>query len=86
MGKAIRVEDQELLRAFQEGVDYLIAGKRRFLLVEIDEEGGTGGSYDVTDPAEADIVREALQDTSRSLTGEKAREYLKASLKDHGVG
>ncbi|MCL5045414.1 MAG: hypothetical protein M1598_01145 [Actinobacteria bacterium] len=83
MNKAIQIDDVELLRAIQEGADYLIAGKRRFLLVEVPDPNGQ--AYDVGDPAETQVVKEALHDNSLRLEGEAARKYLKARLKDYGV-
>lgn len=64
--------------------EYLIIGRRRFLLVEVDE--ASDERYFVTDPEEAALVREALRDTSARLSPEGAREYLKARLREHGIG
>ncbi len=83
MSKAVHVRDVELIRALEEGADYLIAGQRRFLVVEVDE--ASEEPYHVTDPEEAALIREALQDTSPRLSGEAAREYLKARLREHGI-
>lgn len=40
----------------------------------------------MTDPEEVALIREALQDTSPRLSGDEARAYLKARLKEHGIG
>ncbi len=84
MEKAIQVQDPELLSALQEGADYLIVGKRRFLLVEV-EEGEAGTFYDVQDPEEIEVARRALRDDSRRLAGEEAGAYLVNRLKEHGI-
>lgn len=84
MSKAIRIRDGELAQALEAGADYLIVGKRRFLLVEVDDVGDD--MYEVTDPVEIELVLEAMQDTSPVLSGEEARAYLKARLKEHGIG
>lgn len=84
MSKAIRIRDGELARALESGAEYLIVGQRRFLLVEVDDTGHE--VYDVTDPEEIELVLEAMQDTGPVLSGEEARAYLKARLKEHGIG
>jgi hypothetical protein len=83
MNKPIQIRDEEVIRAVEEGADCLIIGGKRFLLVEVDE--ATDEPYHVTDPEEVALVREALQDTSPRLSGEDAREYLKARLREHGI-
>ncbi|HYG60917.1 MAG TPA: hypothetical protein VD902_22800 [Symbiobacteriaceae bacterium] len=83
MSKPIHIRDTDVIRAVEEGADLLVIGRRRFLLVEVDE--ATDEPYRVTDPEEAALVREALQDTSPRLSGEAAREYLKARLREHGI-
>jgi len=83
VSKPIHIRDTDVIRAVEEGADLLVIGRRRFLLVEVDE--ATDEPYRVTDPEEAALVREALQDTSPRLSGEAAREYLKARLREHGI-
>lgn len=84
MAKSIHVRDAELLRALEEGADYLVAGQRRFLLVEVQESTGAE-FHDVTVPEEVRILDEALQDTSQPLEGEEARKYLQERLNHYGV-
>lgn len=84
MSKPIHIRDTEVIRAVEEGADLLVIGRRRFLLVEVDKAADQ--PHLVTDPEEAALVREALQDTSPRLSGEAAREYLKACLREHGIG
>lgn len=83
MSKSIQVRDPEVIRAVKDGAEYLIIDHRRFLLVEVDT--ATDKPYHVSDPEEAAVVREALQDTSPRLSGKAAREYLKARTREHGV-
>ncbi|HWI63867.1 MAG TPA: hypothetical protein VNT75_18690 [Symbiobacteriaceae bacterium] len=71
MSKPIHIRDADVIRAIEEGADYLVIGKRRFLLVEVDE--ATEEAYHVTDSEEVALVREALQDTSPRLSGKAAR-------------
>lgn len=84
MTKAVRVQDGDLCRALEAGAEYLIVGNRRFLLVEVADQGECE-FYDVTAPEEVQILDEALQDTSRRLRGAEARQYLMARLKEYGV-
>lgn len=84
MARAVRIQDEELRRALEAGTDYLIVGNRRFLLVEVVDQGECQ-FYDVTDPEEIQVLDEALQDTSPTLRGAMARERLRARLKEHGV-
>lgn len=42
--------------------------------------------YDITDPAEIALIDKALQDPRPSLSGDEARAYVRARLKEHGVG
>lgn len=84
MSKPIQIRDRDVILAVEEGVDSLLIGERRFLLVEVTE--ATDQPYRVTDSEEAALVREALQDTSPRLSGEDARKYLKARLREHGIG
>ena len=83
MSKPIHIRDAEVIRAIEEGADYLVIGQRRFLLVEVEE--ATEEAYHVTDPDELALIREALRDTSPRLSGEAAREYLRARLREHGI-
>lgn len=84
MTKAVRIHDAEVIRALEEGAEILIAGGRRFLLVQVRDEGGK--SYDMADPAEIVLIEKALQDPRPSLSGEDARAYVRAGLKKHGIG
>lgn len=83
MSKPIHIRDTEVIRAIEDGADCLVIGQRRFLLVEVDE--ATEETYRITDPEEAELVRQALKDTSPRLSGEAARDYLKARLREHGI-
>ncbi|HWI51125.1 MAG TPA: hypothetical protein VNT01_03160 [Symbiobacteriaceae bacterium] len=56
MAKAIRIQGEELLRVLEAGADYLIVGNRRFLLVEVADQGD-GEFYDVTAPEESRMRR-----------------------------
>lgn len=81
MSKVIHIRDVDLIRALEDGAE-IVAGQRRFLLVELHHED----PEDVTDPEEVALIEEALRDTSPRLSGEAAREYLKARLGEHGLG
>jgi hypothetical protein len=83
VSKPIHIRDADVIRAIEQGADFVVIGQRRFLLVEVDE--ATQDAYQVTDPEDVALVREALQDTSPRLSGEAARDYLKARLREHGV-
>lgn len=75
MSKSIRVRDAELIRAVEDGAEYLEIGHRRFLLVRVDE--ASEEPYHVTDPEEVALVREALQDNSPRLSGMSRTEVPK---------
>lgn len=83
MSKPIRISDTEVIRAIEEGADCLVIGQRRFLLVEVEE--ATEEPHVITAPEEAELVREAVKDTSPRLSGEAARDFLKARLREHGI-
>lgn len=83
--KSYRVQDEEVSRAITGGANYLLVGKRRFKIVEVAEVPAEPESYEVTDPEELRVLEEALNDKSRLLRGEEAREYLKARLREHGI-
>jgi len=82
--KAVRIHDAEVIRALEEGAEILIAGGRRFVLVPVQDDGTE--PYDITDPAEVTLIDEALQDPRPSLSGDEARAYVRARLKEHGIG
>lgn|GEM_PF-904312 len=84
MTKAVRIYDAEVIRALEEGAEILIAGGRRFLLVQVQDDASE--PYDITDPAEIALIDKALQDPRPSLSGEEARAYVRARLKQHGIG
>lgn len=84
MAKAVRILDTEVIRALEEGAEILIAGGRRFLLVQIPNDGSE--PYDITDAAEVAAIDKALQDSRPSVAGEEARAYLRSRLKELGIG
>lgn len=83
MTNAVRVQDGALIRAVEEGVEYLIIGQRRFRLVEVDSPAEEE-PYDVTDPKEIALIRKALDNTRPLLSGDEARAYVQAGIKKHG--
>ncbi|HEY3365713.1 MAG TPA: hypothetical protein VGK74_11710 [Symbiobacteriaceae bacterium] len=83
MSKSVRVRDTELIRAVEEGAEYLVIGQRRFLFVAVDDSP-SDESHDVTDPQEIALIRKALDNTRPLLSGAEARVYLQARLKQHG--
>jgi hypothetical protein len=84
VSKSVRVQEPEVILAVEQGADRLIIGQRQFLLVEVDKAAEV--SYRPTDSEEVAMVREAIADKSPRLSGEAAREFLKARLRDHGIG
>ena len=87
MGKVVRIEDGQLARALVEGVEYLIAGQRRFRLVEVKgDEPEEGDFCQPTDPLEIQALKEALHDDSELMGAEEGRTYLKEQLRQHGIG
>lgn len=83
MEKAVQVRDVELIRAVEEGAEYLIIGQRRFLLVELDDSSREE-PIDVTDPEEIALIRKALASKRPLLSGEEARAYVRDRLKQYG--
>ncbi|HEY3365715.1 MAG TPA: hypothetical protein VGK74_11720 [Symbiobacteriaceae bacterium] len=75
MSKSVRVLDTELIRAVEEGAEYLVIGQRRFLLVAVDDSPSEE-SHEVTDPHEIALIRKALANTRPLLSGDEARAYV----------
>jgi tRNA(Ile2) C34 agmatinyltransferase TiaS len=88
VGKALRVRGNDrLAQAVAEGVEFLIIGRRRFQLVEVEgEEPVEEVFYEPTDPEEIRVVEEALRDNSRVMEADEGRQYLKERLRQHGIG
>lgn len=84
MSKVIHVRDEQIIRAVEEGAEYLVIGQRRFRLVEAPED--TEEVHDVTDPEEVALIEKALRDTRPPLSGDEARAYVQARLKEYGAG
>lgn len=84
VSKEIYVHDEKLIRAVEEGAEYLVIGQRRFLLVEMDDTADTE-PYRVTDPEEISMLRRALQNSEPLLTGDEALDYVQSQLKKHGA-
>lgn len=83
MGKSVHVRDLDLIRAVEEGAEYLIIGQRRFRLVEADASVREE-PHDVTDPDEIALIRKALDNSRPLLSGDEARAYVQNRLKKHG--
>lgn len=83
MSKSIHVRDAELIRAVEEGAEYLIIGQRRFLLVEVGDNAAEE-PYDVSDPDEIALIRKVLDNARPLLSGDEAQAYVQARLRKHG--
>lgn len=84
MSNVIHVRDETLIRAVEEGAEYLVIGRRRFRLIEV--PNGAEEPHDVTDPEEVALIEKALRDTRPPLSADQARAYVQDRLKKHDAG
>ncbi len=71
----IRIEDDEIKKAIQSGHSYIQVGKRRFLLLEV-EEVTNDDCYEVTDPEEEKQLMAALNKNNPILSEQEIKEIL----------
>ena len=71
----IRIEQDDIKRAIQSGHSYIQIGKRKFLLMEV-EDVESGACYEVTDPEEEKQLKAALNANNPILTNEEINNML----------
>jgi hypothetical protein len=66
----IRIEHEDIKKAIQSGHSYIQVGKRKFLLMEV-EDVNNGECYEVTDPEEQKRLRSALNNEDNPVLSDK---------------
>jgi len=73
--KPIRIEEENLKKAVNNGPTYIQVGDKIFMLIEI-EEVDKNGSYVVTDPVEESKLFEAMNEYNPILSEKEINERL----------
>ncbi len=73
--KPLKIEDQELKKAITSGNYYLEVGKRKFMLLEV-EEINDSNVYHVTDDEEKKQLLKALNEDNPILSNEEVTRLL----------
>lgn len=73
----IRIEHDDIKKAIQAGYSYIQVGKKKFLLMEV-EDVGNDDCYEVTDPEEEKQLRAALNQDNPILSDEEINRMLKS--------
>ncbi|RSK28841.1 hypothetical protein EJF36_19260 [Bacillus sp. HMF5848] len=73
----IRIEHDGIKKAIQSGHSYIQIGKRKFLLMEV-EDASDSDCYEVTDPDEEEQLLAALNDNNPLLTDEEIKAMLES--------
>ncbi|WP_428909799.1 hypothetical protein [Niallia sp. Krafla_26] len=71
----IRIEHEDIKKAIQSGHSYIQVGKRKFLLLEV-EEVSNSDCYEVTDPEEEKQLMAALNENNPILSEEEIKMIL----------
>lgn len=71
----IRIEQDDIKKAIQSGHLYIQVGKRKFLLLEV-EEVNNDDCYEVTDPDEEKRLIAALNENNPILSEEEIKKML----------
>ncbi len=66
----IRIEQDDIKKAIQSGHSYIQVGKRKFLLMEV-ENVDNGDCYEVTDPEEQKRLSAALNSEDNPVLSDK---------------
>ncbi|BCB04071.1 hypothetical protein [Bacillus sp. KH172YL63] len=73
----IRIEQDDVKKAIQSGHSYIQVGKRKYLLMEVEEISNNDG-YQVTDPEEEKQILKALEEDNPILSEEDIRKMLES--------
>lgn len=71
----VRIEDDDIKKAIQSGHSYIQVGKRKFLLLEV-EEVKNDDCYEVTDSDEEKRLMAALNENNPILSEEEIKKML----------
>ncbi|MBN8193415.1 hypothetical protein JI667_14790 [Bacillus sp. NTK074B] len=71
----IRIDQDDVKKAIQSGHSYIQVGKRKYLLMEV-EEVSKDDRYQVTDPDEERQLLKALEEDNPILSKEEIKEML----------
>ncbi|MFT8320167.1 MAG: hypothetical protein ABF649_04610 [Bacillus sp. (in: firmicutes)] len=75
--KPIIVEQDDIKKAIQSGHSYIQFGKRKFLLMEV-EDISNDDCYEVTDPEEEKQLMNALDENNPILTEKEIKKMLES--------
>lgn len=78
----IRIEQDDIKKAIQSGHSYIQVGKRKYLLMEV-EEVHNDDCYQVTDPEEEKQLLEALEGDNPILSEEELKKMLESYIRYH---
>jgi hypothetical protein len=73
----IRIDQDDVKKAIQSGHSYIQVGKRKYLLMEVEEVNKDDG-YLVTDPEEETKLLEALEEDNPILSEEEIKKMLES--------
>jgi hypothetical protein len=73
----IRIDQDDVKKAIQSGHSYIQVGKRKYLLMEVEEVNKDDG-YQVTDPEEETKLLEALEEDNPILSEEEIKKMLES--------
>ncbi|WLR41562.1 hypothetical protein LC087_11765 [Bacillus carboniphilus] len=71
----IKIEHDGIKKAIQSGHSYIQVGKKKFLLIEV-EDVGNDDYYEVTDPEEEKQLRVSLNENNPLLSDEEINSML----------
>lgn len=73
----IKIEQDTIKKAIQSGHSYIQVGKRKFLLMEVENVSNDGRCFEVTDPEEEKQLVKAINENNPVLTEEEIKQILK---------
>jgi hypothetical protein len=72
----IRIDQDDVKKAIQSGHSYIQVGKRKYLLMEVEEVSKDDG-YQVTDPDEEKQLLKALEEDNPILSEDEIKKMFK---------
>ncbi|MFI8578254.1 hypothetical protein ACIGEL_21565 [Rossellomorea aquimaris] len=73
----IRIDQDDVKKAIQSGHSYIQVGKRKYLLMEVEEISHDDG-YQVTDPDEEKQLLKALEEDNPVLSEDEIKKMLES--------
>jgi hypothetical protein len=75
--KPLRIDQDDVKKAIQSGHSYIQVGKRKYLLMEVEEVSHDDG-YQVTDPDEEKQLLKALEGDNPILSADEIKRMLES--------